>query len=382
MNHTAMSRRGFLRASAAAGAALALAGCAGIGTDAPAYDASALTTQPTLMVATNRRAANGAQAAPWFGTERGPTTIARARLVPPDSSRFSLAAVGLSDWKLAGIDRVGQVDDLFRGMPTGRDMLLYVHGYNTTFETAALDAVKLSDGVSFRGATMLFSWPSRAKLLDYGYDRESAMWSRDSLERVLDQMIVSPTVGRINIVAHSIGTMLTLEALRQVYARRGDDLVTRIGAIVFASPDIDMDVFVSSVGRIGGLAEKITVVTATNDRALAVSRIIAGGVTRVGAAEKAQLEGIGIRVIDASETGFGVINHDLFLSNESIRGVIRRAIEQGTDGSVPLSGGPAPGGPSGAYGGGAYGGAGYGGGASGGPYAAPPRPAAAALQPY
>ncbi|NVO16906.1 MAG: alpha/beta hydrolase [Rhodoplanes sp.] len=345
-NETALSRRTLLRAMSSAGAALALGGCAGLGTEAPAFDASALAAQPSLMVATNRRAVNGAQAQPWFGSERGSTTIARARLAAPDGGRFSLAAVGLSDWSLTGVERVPQVEDLFRGMPTGRDVLVYIHGYNTTFETAVLDAVHLSDGISFRGSTMLFSWPSRAKLLDYGYDRESAMWSRDSLERVLDQLIVSPTVGRINIVAHSIGTMLTLEALRQVYARRGDDLVSRIGAVVFASPDIDMDVFTSSVGRIGGLAPKITVVTATNDRALAVSRLIAGGVTRVGAAEKAQLERLGIRVIDASDSGFGVINHDLFLSNEAIRGVIRRAIETGTYAGVPMSG-PLPGGPAG-----------------------------------
>ncbi|RAI34850.1 alpha/beta hydrolase [Rhodoplanes serenus] len=331
-NDTAPSRRTALRALAAVGTTLALGGCAGLGADAPRHDASALTAEPALLVATNRRPVDLGRA-PWFGTERAALTVGRGRLVPPDGGRFSLASVGLSDWKLAGIDRVGQVDDLFFGMPTGRDVLVYVHGYNTTFETAALDAVRLSDGISFRGATMLFSWPSRAKLLDYGYDRESAMWSRDALDQVLDRLIVSPSVGRIHIVAHSIGTMLTLEALRQVHARRGDDLGMRIGAVVFASPDIDMDVFASSVGRIGGLAGKITVVTATNDRALAVSRLIAGGVTRVGAAEKAQLERLGIRVIDASERGFGVINHDLFLTNEEVRRVVRRAI----DGSLPAT---------------------------------------------
>ena len=64
-------------------------------------------------------------------------------------------------------------------------MLIYVHGFNQTFETAALDAARLSEGIRFRGDTMLFSWPSKASLFDYGYDRESAMWSRDALERVL-----------------------------------------------------------------------------------------------------------------------------------------------------------------------------------------------------
>ena len=76
-----------------------------------------------------------------------------------------------------------------------RDVLLYVHGFNQTFETAALDAARLSDGIGFRGETMVFSWPSKAKLFDYGYDRESAMWSRDALEQVLSGLITSPAVG-------------------------------------------------------------------------------------------------------------------------------------------------------------------------------------------
>jgi len=79
-------------------------------------------------------------------------------------------------------------------------------------------------------------------------------------------------------VAHSVGTMLTLEALRQFYGDRGEAAAERIGAVIFASPDIDIDVFKSSVARIGPLAAKITLITSTNDRALAVSRWIAGGV--------------------------------------------------------------------------------------------------------
>ena len=94
-----------------------------------------------------------------------------------------------------------------------------MHGFKQTFETAALDAAHLSDGIKFRGQTMVFSWPSKAGLFDYAYDRESAMWSRDDFERVLTSIVASPGAGRIHIVAHSMGTMLTLESLRQLYAR-------------------------------------------------------------------------------------------------------------------------------------------------------------------
>jgi esterase/lipase superfamily enzyme len=70
------------------------------------------------------------------------------------------------------------------------------------------------------------------------------------------------------------------------------------------------------------------VVTAANDRALAVSRWMAGGITRVGAAETAQLERMGVRVIDTSRQGWGIINHDLFLSNAQLRNVIRGALDE------------------------------------------------------
>lgn len=323
------SRRAFLAGLGPLASVLALGGCANLGATGARFDASSLSVDPTLLVTTTRKPVNGGRAKPWFGPERASTmTVARAKLVPPDDSRFSLAAAGLGDWRLDGVEPVsGEVSNLLAQAGGGSDVLIYVHGFKQTFETAALDAAHLADGIRFRGQTMVFSWPSKAGLFDYAYDRESAMWSRDDFERVLRSIVTTPSTGRVHIVAHSMGTMLTLESLRQLYARYGDTVADKIGAVVFASPDIDMDVFSSAINRIGPLARKITVVTATNDRALALSGRIAGGMTRVGAAEKAAIEGFGVRVIDASEAGWGVINHDLFLSNAEVRRVIRRSID-------------------------------------------------------
>ena len=306
--------------------ARALGGCANLAARGARFDASALSINPTLLVVTTRKPVNGGRAKPWFGPERASAmSIARAKLVPPDDGLFSLASVGLADWRIGGIEPVsGQLLEQASGEP---DVLIYVHGFRQTFETAALDGARLSDGIRFRGETMVFSWPSKVGLFDYAYDRESAMWSRDAFERVLSSLVANSTAGRVHIVAHSMGTMLALESLRQLYARYGDTVADKIGAVVFASPDIDVDVFSSSITRIGQLARKITVVTATNDRALALAGRIAGGITRVGAAEKARLERLGLRVIDASQHGWGIVNHDLFLSNAQVRQVIRRSID-------------------------------------------------------
>ncbi len=327
-NQTLTSRRALLRGIVSSASVLALGGCAGLGATGKRYDAASLSTEPTLLVATTRKPVNGGRTKPWFGSERATRmTVGRAKLVPPDENRFSLAAAGLGDWRLDGVEPVsGEVSDLLT-QGGGGDVLIYVHGFKQTFETAALDAAHLADGIKFRGQTMVFSWPSKAGLFDYAYDRESAMWSRDEFERVLQSAVTTPGVGRVHIVAHSMGTMLTLEGLRQLYARNGDTVTDKIGAVVFASPDIDMDVFSSAVVRIGPLGRKITVVAATNDRALALSGRLAGGMTRVGAAEKAAIERLGVRVIDASDAGWGIINHDLFLSNAEVRRVIRRSID-------------------------------------------------------
>ena len=323
------SRRALLGGLASSACVVALGGCASLGATGARYDASSLSVDPTLLVVTTRKPVNGGRSKPWFGPERASTmTVARAKLVAPGDSRFSLAAAGLDDWRLDGVEPVsGDVGSLVAQAGGGPDVLIYVHGFKQTFETAALDAAHLSDGIRFRGQTMVFSWPSKAGLFDYAYDRDSAMWSRDGFERVLQSVVTSSSAGRVHIVAHSMGTMLTLESLRQLYARSGDAVAGRIGAVVFAAPDIDMDVFSSSINRIGPLSRKITVIAATNDRALALSGQIAGGMTRVGAAEKTAIEGLGVRVVDASEAGWGVINHDLFLSNAEVRQVIRRSID-------------------------------------------------------
>jgi esterase/lipase superfamily enzyme len=327
-----VSRRALLGGLASLGSALALGGCADLSAAGTRFDASSLSDNPKLLVATTRKPANGGRAKPWFGPERASTmTLALAKLVPPDDGRLSLASVGLDDWRLDAVEPIsGEISDLLAQAGGGGDVLIYVHGFKQTFEKSALDAAHLSDGIRFRGRTMLFSWPSKAGLFDYAYDRDSAMWSRDDFERVLHSILTAPGVGRIHIVAHSMGTMLTLESLRQLYAKYGDSVADRIGAVIFAAPDIDMDVFSAAINSIGPLARKIIVIAATNDRALALSGRIAGGMTRVGAAEKGAIERLGVRVIDVSQAGWGIVNHDLFLWNVDVQQMIRRSIDDAT----------------------------------------------------
>lgn len=306
---------------------LVLAGCAG-GAEQRLNlaDVSSVAAEPRVTVFTTRNAVNGAKAKPWFGTERAKQpTVAEVRLASPyDKNSFSLLP---GDWQ---INAVSRLPDGLQWPDEGprRDVLVYIHGFNQSFEQAVLDTARLADGVKFRGESIAFTWPSREKLLDYIHDRDSAMWSRDALESMLVELLSHPAVNNIHLVAHSMGTMLTVESLRQIHARVGETAALKIGAIVLASPDIDIDVFASSVKRVGSLAGRITVLTATNDRALGIINRLAGGISRVGTAEKEQLEAMGLKVIDASQFGGGGVNHDLFLSNDQVRQQVGRAIAE------------------------------------------------------
>ena len=290
-----------------------------------------LEQDPVLLVATTRRAISEK---PWFGGQRGRgLTFAEARLSPPDRSLTGrVSSIVTGDWNLAAIERTDNGQNAataFVNAALGRDVLIYVHGYRESFESAALSSAQLSSGIGFRGASALFSWPSGGATFDYVGDRDSVMWSRDAFEDLLKALAESPSGGRVHIVAHSMGTLLTLETLRMLRASGGETAMARIGAVVLAAPDVDLDLFTRGVERLGPDAKKITVISSTNDRALAISSRLSGNV-RAGAADREQLvrrlEPLGVRIADASEYGSGFINHDLFLSNQEVQQVVKRAV--------------------------------------------------------
>ena len=312
-------------------AGLPLSGCLGddsalSGSTAPQ---AGLSQDPRLLVATTRLPVGDPPRKPWFSSERSADLIfAEARLTPPSTSLIGRVTAG--SWSIAKVDGVerNNAAQAFAQAAFGQNLLLYIHGYKESFETAATSTIDLSEGIKFAGVTGLFTWPSAASTFSYVADRESAMWSRDALEDLLTAIAKTPSGGRIHIVAHSMGTLLTLETLRMVRASGGESAMERIGAVVMAAPDIDIDLFARGLERLGPDARKITVISSTNDRALAVSSRLAGGIVRAGAADRERLESLGVRVADASEFGGGIINHDLFLSNPEVQQVVKRAIER------------------------------------------------------
>lgn len=125
---------------------------------------------------------------------------------------------------------------------TSDDILLFVHGYNTSWEQAALRAAQFTYDLEFRGLPVLFSWPSLGKTLGYPADEASVAWAVPHLVHVLGRLMSDTGARRIHIIAHSMGNRATTGALDQLMRGR-HDFGTPLRELVFAAPDIDAGTF-------------------------------------------------------------------------------------------------------------------------------------------
>jgi esterase/lipase superfamily enzyme len=214
--------------------------------------------------------------------------------------------------------------------PGSRNVFLFIHGFNTMFAEAVYRGVQLAHDSKAPGVPVLFTWASRGSATAYVYDLNSATAARDGLEHTL-RLLFRTNAEKVNVLAHSMGNWVTVEAFRQIKISGDLPPVSRIGAVVLAAPDIDIDVFKAQLRRFGKPQKPFYVVLSQDDRALFLSRTIAGGVTRVGdTADTAELSALGATVIDLSDVAAtDPTNHDKFVQLASVAPELRPMLARG-----------------------------------------------------
>jgi esterase/lipase superfamily enzyme len=163
-------------------------------------------------------------------------------------------------------------------------VLVFVHGFNNRFDDAVYRFAQVVHDSRAEGIPVLFTWPSRGELRlnAYGYDRESATYSRDALEQLLNTLAANPNVKEINILAHSMGNLVTLEALRGKAIAGGGKIGGKIKNVFLVAPDVDVDVFRAQIRRMGTSRPRFALFVSQDDRALGLSQLIWGGMPRIG----------------------------------------------------------------------------------------------------
>ncbi|WP_431322826.1 alpha/beta hydrolase [Rhizobium sp. YTU87027] len=260
------------------------------------------------------------------------------RLPPNPATDFAVTNV-------EQMDTVAQGQDWFRQHVNGGHALVFIHGFNNTYEDSVFRLAQIVHDSKMQATPVLFTWPSRAEITAYQYDKESTNYSRTGLEQALRTLAADPNVKDITIMAHSMGTWLAMESLRQMGIRDGH-VNSKVHNVILASPDIDIQVFAKQYVEMGEPRPKFTIFVSQDDKALAVSSFITGRVSRLGAINPAEepyrskLEKAGITAIDLTDvkTEDG-LNHGKFAESPEIVQLIGERLMTGqtlTDSKVTL----------------------------------------------
>ena len=167
---------------------------------------------------------------------------------------------------------------------TGRTkVLIFVHGFNNRFDEALYRFAQIVHDSRAPGIPVLFSWPSRGELSLRAYqeDRENADKSRDATVQFFSAIAANPNIKEVNVLCHSMGCSLTLQALWSMAGRSGR-IGGKIKNVMLVAPDVAAEEFRTQVTQLIAPKPRFAVFLSQDDHALKLSQSIWSGVPRLG----------------------------------------------------------------------------------------------------
>lgn len=251
----------------------------------------------------------------WYGTNRLPWDVSDAGrgyradtdgsaihygkmivTVPEGHKSGSIGSFVISRWvrgvddrlvldKPIGMTRSEFLSDLQRELSTRaaqeRALLVYLHGYRTTFDEAAKYAAQIGYDVKFPGPVAFFSWPSRGSYFGYWADERAIERSVEPIQNFLVALAKNSGALKVHIIAHSMGNRGLLQALANI-VKGAEAREVRFGQIVLAAPDVAVDAFRASAPTVTGVSDQTTLYVSRKDVALALSAFFVHRDNRAG----------------------------------------------------------------------------------------------------
>lgn len=231
--------------------------------------------------------------------EPGTVTHPRSAAPNPETDFLIVSATEIADEQrfLATLNA-----HLARRPREAREVTLFVHGCKSTFAEGLYRHAQMSHDFGSPGVSVYYASPSAGSALAYPFDRESALFARDGLER-LASVVARSHARDIVLVGHSMGAVVVMEAVRQMALRRSDPVLDKLQAVVLIAPDLDVDVFRMQVAALAPREVPIYLVVSGRDRALRVSGLLRGQDQRLGSIREAERvsELPGVVVVDVTD---------------------------------------------------------------------------------
>lgn len=196
---------------------------------------------------------------------------------------------------------------------TASDLLVFLHGYNVTFEEAARRAAQFAYDMEFKGRIILYSWPSLGRTMGYPADEERAFLAADCFNRFLKGLEEGPWA-KVHVVAHSMGNRVMLLGLA------GSDWPnSKLNQIVFVAGDVYVEIFEQKFPKIREKAVRYSSYVSRSDRALQISSFLHKA-RRIGISNGEFYNFDGLETIDASELNTSLLSlgHGYFAEKRSV----------------------------------------------------------------
>lgn len=153
-----------------------------------------------------------------------------------------------------------------------RNSLLFVHGFNVSFNAAIERAAQLAEDLHISGEAFVFSWPSQDTVVDYVADQDRAEKSVDDLARWKELILEAMKYWgehTLHVVAHSMGNRVLTPAVAKVFSSRNP--TKQLGEVILAAADADIDKMEDWLSAVVPYANRVSIYASITDKALQVS---------------------------------------------------------------------------------------------------------------
>ncbi|WP_172299315.1 alpha/beta hydrolase [Pseudoruegeria sp. HB172150] len=155
----------------------------------------------------------------------------------------------------------------------GKDIMIFIHGANTTVERAAGHASQLQHYSGREAVVVLFTWPTMENFLRYFRDIRNASDSAKHLARLVELLTSQTSAERIDIFSYSSGGTVASDGLG-LLAREDAEAADKLGEVVHVAPDADFQQFVEDLKLYAPLADSVTTILNLGDSTLRLAQVI------------------------------------------------------------------------------------------------------------
>jgi esterase/lipase superfamily enzyme len=243
----------------------------------------------TVWYGTNRRANDPNDAGKGYSTQRDNVVhYGSCRVFIPQSHK--IGSIGSPWWKrlltmtddrlrLLATDELQQ-SDYWNGIAAQlaaitaaeRCALVFVHGYNVSFQEAALRAAQIGLDLSVKGAMAFFGWPSQGSTRGYPADEATIEASEGVIADFMTDFAERSGATAVHIIAHSMGNRGLLRAVNRIAAKAQRRSGKPFGQVILAAADVDADVFRQLSAAYAEVASRTTLYVSKRDLAVEASR--------------------------------------------------------------------------------------------------------------